>query len=237
MTGKDILDKCSQILKRQDLDRDLLLFYVNSTRKAIFRNQYIYKFNQYLKDVLCTDGVVSLPTLKNAMRVEYVATQTDGSTLTNVLTKLPDYGELMDIQNNAKDIGMTQYYFVLGTEIHVAPVPISGQINIYGEFYPSDIQDSDAYTDITTTEIPDILIYLGVGEYFDMLDETDRGDKYRNKAGSLLSEYFKEIKRQQTTGLDLMARDPFGNLGNSNRKQGMYSYDELTIDSMDGGGF
>lgn len=236
MTGKDILDKCDKIIKRQDLDRDLLLFFINSMRREIFRDKYIYKFNQYIKNVNCVDGIIDLPTLKNPRVVEYELTDDTNVTTTTRLTKVLTYEKVLRLISSIEALGKPSYFYLNGTKIQILPVPTEGNINIYGEFWLPDLLDSNTSTDITTIEMPDILVYLGCAEYFDMLDETKTGSFWRQKGIALLDQYMKQIRRQETDGVDLLKRDPFGNLSGTTYG-GSYDYEGTKMDEVDGGTF
>ena len=225
MTGKDILDRCSNIIHRQDLDRTQLLFFINTTRRTIFRNYHNFKFDQYRKNVTCTNGLISLTDLKTPRVVEYQ----DTSIIQ--LKRVPTYERVLELTPTLESIGNPAYYYINGTNVQILPAPTTGQINIMGEFWPADLTDSTDCTDITTVEIPEILIYLGTAEYIDMLGED--GSKWREKASSMFSEYLKDLKRQQTEGINLMERDPLGNLQTSHRN----TYEIPYTERIDGGTF
>jgi hypothetical protein len=43
MNGKEIVTMCAAIIKRQDLNEDLLLQFINQQRRHILRATYLYR--------------------------------------------------------------------------------------------------------------------------------------------------------------------------------------------------
>lgn len=43
MTGNEIVTMCKNIIKRQDLNEDLLLQFINQERRTILRDVYLYR--------------------------------------------------------------------------------------------------------------------------------------------------------------------------------------------------
>jgi len=43
MNGKEIVTMCAAIIKRQDLNEDLLLNFINQQRRVVLRDKYIYR--------------------------------------------------------------------------------------------------------------------------------------------------------------------------------------------------
>lgn len=239
MTGQEMIDMCSAIIKRQDLNTNLLLMFINQQRKFILRSNYLYKLQQWITGFEPEDGFVTtdLPTtsLKQARYVEWNPNPEDNVDIdfnTNPdiehgvidgrakkLLRLNTIQEAFDVVENVDAIGEPQYYVVMSGGIKVIPAPPVGTINIFGEWYPSDYyknSDDDnnlSQEDILAKEIGDIVVYNSCAEYFDFLEEFEKAQMWRNKGKVLLDEYFKEIKRQMTDDRYLMERDPFGNLG------------------------
>jgi hypothetical protein len=140
--------------------------------------------------------------------------------------------EAFEIYDNVDVIGEPMYYIVMQGGLKIIPAPPIGVINIFGEWYPEDLSNSEESEDGLSKEIADIIIYMACAEYFDFLMEPEKANLWRTKGQSLLEEYLREIKRQQTDDRPLFARDPFGNLhiGHGWRKNVgfVYPIDELT---------
>ena len=247
MTGKEIVDMCGRIIKRQDLDTDLLLMFINQQRHMVFRNAYLYKLEAWKRNFEPEDGFVTLGNrIKQVRYVEWDPDPNDNVEITNTrkkkLFKLNTIAEAYEIYDDVDAVGEPVHYIVMQDGIKIIPVPTVGLINIFGEWYPDDIKADDT-EDKLDKEVSDAIIYLGCAEYFDFLGETDKGQLWRAKATNLLQAYFYEIKRQMTDDKDLFGRDPFGNLGlvhGSRREQGhIYDIDEVTGgtkgDVFDGG--
>jgi hypothetical protein len=219
---------CSKIIKRQDIDTDLLLQFINQQRRAVFRSTYLYKLDKWIKNIEPEDGYVEVPNLKQARYVEYSL-----DNKRKKLFRLNTYGEVMEIYDSMDEMGEPQYYLVLSGQLRLVPIPIEGLVNVFGEFYPDDITNSNT-EDVLSKEISDAIVYLGCAEYFDMLGETDTANFWRSKGQSMLAAYMTEIKRQMTDDTELLARDPFGNLGIVHgRKSAMGTV--MTIDELSGG--
>ena len=238
MTGQQIIDMCSAIIKRQDLNTNLLLMFINQQRKFIVRSNYLYKLQQWITGFEPEDGFVTtdLPTttLKQARYVEWNPdpennVAIDFNTNPNLqngvvdgrskkLLRLNTIQEAFDFVKNVDAVGEPQYYVVMSGGIKVIPAPPVGVINVFGEWYPVDYSNDSqnnnlSYEDILDKELGDIIVYNSCAEYFDFLEEYEKAQLWRNKAKVLLDEYFKEIKKQMTDDRYLMERDPFGNLG------------------------
>lgn len=239
MTGQQIVNMCSAIIKRQDLNTDLLLMFINQQRKFILRSNYLYKTQKWITGFEPEDGFVTtdLPTvsLKQARYVEWNPDPDDNVEIdfnthpnyangvqdgrSKKLLRLNTIQEAFDVVENVDAAGEPQYYIVMSGGIKVIPAPTVGVINVFGEWYPVDYNNSNTSAnnmsneDIISKELGDIIVYNSCAEYFDFLEEYEKAQMWRNKGKVLLDEYLKEIKRQMTDDRYLMERDPFGNLG------------------------
>ena len=235
MTGQQIVNMCAAIIKRQDLNIDLLLMFINQMRRTVLRENYLYRIQEWRRNLEPEDGFLRTPSLKQARFVEYDPSPQDNIAASSVkrrkLFPLNTLQDAYDIYDNVDVAGVPMYYIVMQGGLKIIPMPTVGVINVYGEWYPPDIAN-DSTEDPLSKEISDITIYLACAEYFDFLDETDKANLWRTKAQVMLEKYNKEIKRQMTDDRDLFARDPFGNCPNINgiptRRGKVYDVDELT---------
>lgn len=235
MTGQEIVNMCSAIIKRQDINVTLLLQFINQQRRVILRDNYLYRIQEWRRNLEPEDGFLRTPALKQARYVEYDPSPQDNiavsSSLKRKLYPLNTLQEAYDIYTNVDVAGQPMYYIVVQGGLKIIPMPTVGVINIYGEWYPPDIQN-DTTEDPLSKEISDITVYMACAEYFDFLDEKEKAELWRNKGTVMLGQYLKEIKRQMTDDRDMFARDPFGNLylinGMRRRRGIVYDIDELT---------
>ncbi|MDR3563289.1 MAG: hypothetical protein P4N41_16715 [Negativicutes bacterium] len=211
MNSKEILDNASNIIRRQDLDRGLLLFFVNTVRRAVLRDKPVKRFYDYRQNLETVNGVLDMSALgiKNARVVEWFRQNDDGTVTKVALTKLISYRQAIELYGSLDAVGDAEAYLELGTTLRILPVPTAGEINVYGEFWPDDLTDSSASTDIMTAEIPEALIYLGVAEYFDMLGEADKAQYWRQKGLTLADGYVAQLNSQDFDGCDVWKRRPF----------------------------
>ena len=207
MKGKDIVTMCAAIIKRQDLNTDLLLHYINEQRRTVLRENYLYRIQEWRKNLQIQDGFVRTQSLKQARYVEYV--KQDKKIKLRPLGSMQD---VYDIYGDTEIKGEPIYYIVLQGGLQIVPKPTDGVVDIYGEWYPPDVAN-DNTEDTLSKEISDITIYLACAEYFDFLVEPEKAEVWRAKAQIKLDKYIKEIKRQMTDDVNLFNRDPFGNLG------------------------
>lgn len=257
MTGQQMIDMCSAIIKRQDLNTNLLLTFINQQRKFILRSNYLYKIQKWVTGFEPEDGFVttdlSTTSLKQARYVEwnpnpeenveidfsdhpFYMNGIENSGRKKKLKRLNTINEAYEFIDNVDAIGEPEYYIVMAGGIKVIPAPTVGVINIFGEWYPEDFVSGTngnlSSQDIISKELGDVVIYNSCAEYFDFLEEYEKGQLWRGKGKVLLDEYLKEIKRQMTDDRDLMERDPFGNLGIHHgwRDTGavVFNVDELT---------
>ena len=210
MNGKLLLDLCHKIIKRQDLDRPLLLFYLNSVRKSVLRSTYDYPNEQTKQCAYGENGEISVSgnSIKNVKYVEFV---TDDEERT-VLRRIAGYDAARNMFDFSENDNPT-HYVEFGDTLILLPVPESGEVYITGEFYLPDLQDDTNPVDQHTDDIADGIIYLASAEYFDMLDEVQKGQVWRQKGIQFLNEYVKHLKLRRSENLVMMNYDPFGNLG------------------------
>ena len=235
MTGQEIVTMCNNIIKRQDLNEDLLLQFINQERQAALRETYLYRIQEWRRNLEPEDGFLRTPRLKQARFVEWEPEPQDNVAYSigkkKKLFPLNSMQEAYEIYHNVDVVGEPLHYIVLQGGLKIIPMPAKGVINIYGEWYPEDIQN-DENEDALTKEISDIIVYNACAEYFDFLAEPEKANLWREKAQIRLDKYLKEIKRQVTDDTHLFARDPFGNLHirHGRRKQLGHIYDgkELT---------
>lgn len=243
MTGNEIINMCSAIIKRQDLNRDLLLMFINQQRRFILRSNYLYKIQRWITNFEPEDGFVntnnpSVGVLKQARYVEwnpdpeenvaidfsehpYYENGIDGETIQKSgrkkkLLRLNTIQEVFEFIDNVDAIGEPAYYVVMQDGLKIIPAPTVGVINIFGEWYPPDLVDTTEsleQDDKLNKEISDVIIFNACAEYFDFLEEYEKAQMWRTKGQAQLDAYLLEIKRQMTDDRDLMERDPFGNLG------------------------
>ena len=242
MNGKEIVTMCAAIIKRQDLNEDLLLQFINQQRRFILRNKYLYRIQQWRIGLEPEDGFVRTKGLKQARYVEWNPKPEDNVILdieTNgigerkkKLFPLNTIQEAFEIYDNVDAIGEPMYYIVMQGGLKIIPAPPIGVINVFGEWYPEDLTNDEKSEDGLSKEIGDVVVYCACAEYFDFLNETDKANLWRTKGQMLLEEYIREIKRQMTDDRPLFSRDPFGNLyiGHGWRKNTgfVYNVDELT---------
>lgn len=242
MNGKEIVTMCAAIIKRQDLNEDLLLQFINQQRRFILRNKYLYRIQQWRIGLEPEDGFVRTKGLKQARYVEWNPKPEDNVILdieTNgigerkkKLFPLNTIQEAFEIYDNVDAIGEPMYYIVMQGGLKIIPAPPIGVINVFGEWYPEDLTNDEKSEDGLSKEIGDVVVYCACAEYFDFLNETDKANLWRTKGQMLLEGYISEIKRQMTDDRPLFSRDPFGNLyiGHGWRKNTgfVYNVDELT---------
>lgn len=199
MDAKTLLDRATKIIARQDVDRELLLFFINSSRRAVLRDRELTKFYQYLTGVPHAEGVINLTALniKAVKTVEY-----DDGRRKTPLTKLDNYEQARRHYSDFGLVGEPRHYFELGINLYVMPVPAGGGINLLAEVWPVELTDSETSADITTAELPEAWIYLGTAEYLDYHDEPEKGQYWRQKGLTIIDQYLKELSRRYMDGLD-----------------------------------
>lgn len=239
MTGHEIVEMCSNIIKRQDLNESLLLRFINQQRQVALRSTYLYRIQEWRRNLEPEDGFVRTPRLKQARYVEWqpdpfeeypFVASTEGtispsSPKKKKLMPMNTMQEVYRLYKNTDVIGEPRYYVVVQGGLQIVPMPTVGVINIYGEWYPEDIANDDT-EDSLSKEISDIIVYAACAEYFDFLAESEKANLWRTKAQVMLEQYIKEIKRQMTDDRPLFVRDPFGNLPMWNKIRGKVYLDE-----------
>lgn len=251
MNGKEIVAMCAAIIKRQDLNEDLLLQFINQQRRFILRSTYLYRIQKWETSLEPEDGFVRTKGLKQARYVEWNPDPEDNVKIDfnaynykkngvqgdrkKKLFPLNTIQEAFEIYDNVDSIGEPMYYIVMQGGLKIIPAPPIGVINIFGEWYPEDYENDDdslSKEDGLSKEIADIIVYAASAEYFDFLTEPEKANLWRQKAMNQLQAYLSEIKRQMTDDRPLFARDPFGNLniGHGWRKNigFVYNTNELT---------
>jgi hypothetical protein len=230
MNAKEMLDKAVQIIARSDVDRTLMLLFMNSARKAVVRNNEIPKLTQYLLNVPMENGTINTSEVINSytyftgdlgyftdtgdditidngslgtLNLKSVNTvEYDDGTRKTTLVKFADYDSARYYYPDFSRTGTPQHYLLLGTKIYILPFPSTGAINLVVELWPADLIDDSASLDILTTEIPEAWIYLAVAEYFDYFDEADKGNYWRQKGSVLVQQYIIESQYEDAKGTD-----------------------------------
>lgn len=191
MNGKEIVTMCAAIIKRQDLNEDLLLQFINQQRRFILRNKYLYRIQQWRIGLEPEDGFVRTKGLKQARYVEWNPKPEDNVVLdidTNgigerkkKLFPLNTIQEAFEIYDNVDAIGEPMYYIVMQGGLKIIPAPPIGVINVFGEWYPEDLTNDAKSEDGLSKEIGDVVVYCACAEYFDFLNETDKANLWRTK--------------------------------------------------------
>jgi hypothetical protein len=232
MTGKEMIDLGSKIIKRQDLDRDLLLFFINAVRRNFLRTKNLRKFYKYLTNIPHNNGVVDL----QALKIKYVRSVEWEIENTKInLDKLVSYEDAIDIYHSLTKVGTPKHYLEIGSELYLLPAPVEGNVNIYGDVLPDDILDDVTSFDAMTLELGEAWVYLSCAEYFDMLNEQSQGNYWRTKGTSIIGEYITQSKIEETNNIELMNRDPWGN--NPSKYPTKVVFDTVVVDDLDGGPF
>lgn len=208
MNAKDMLDKATKIIARADVtadNRSLLLFFMNTARRAAIRDNEIPKLNQYLTNVPVANGIIDAAAL-NIKAVRYV--EHDNGARKSLLGKFDNYEDARDNYPDFTQTGIPRGYLEIGTKIYILPVPNTGTINLVAEVWPADLTDGPA-SDILTTEIPEAWIYLAAAEYLDYWDEMDKGNYWRQKGLTLLQQYILQQYKNYSAGAKNLVR-PYG---------------------------
>lgn len=206
MYASAMIDKAKQILARTDVDRPLMLFFINTAIRAVLRDKSIHKF--YTSKVMPhVNGLIDGLMIKHAVDVFY--TNADGISR---LKKLADFKAAMYYYPDFTQTGTPAHYFEDGGNIQILPVPTEGTLTVYGEFWPDDLTDSINSTNVLTVELPEAFIYLGAAEYFDYFDEMQKGQYWRQKGMTIVDSYIKQSAKQTLHKISL-DQDPLGNGG------------------------
>lgn len=228
------MDHAANILRRQDLDRNLLLLFINTARRAILRDKPVRRFFAYRQNLPVVSGLIDAGAsrIKNAHVVEWFKDNGDGTTVKVYLAKLFSYRQAMELFGSLTGIGEPQAFLEMGADIRVLPAPSTGQINVYGEFWPEDLLDSPASSDVTTVEMPEALVYLGAAEYFDLLSEAQKGQYWRQKGLAIVESYLAQMQKMEFEHYDVWKRRPFGK---GTRKARAVNYGGFTLEDLDMG--
>lgn len=216
MTGKEIVDFAIQIIKRQDVtdaNRTFLLSCINLARRSVLRDKTVERFMGYKTDIANTDGVIDMTTMKikNPRYVEWQYTADDDTVKRILLHEIYSYKQAMQMFGSLTATGNPAAYLKLGASMYILPVLLTGQINIYGEFWPDELADSAASSDVTTVELPEAWAYLGAAEYLDTLGEGDINvDLLRKKGQYIVEQYITQWSAQKGETYDLWRRKPLG---------------------------
>ena len=213
MNAKEILDTVKLIVKRQDFDRTLALFLLNTSIKDLVRNYHLYMFDELKTVSYDTYGQISMSTnkIKNIVNVEWI----DSDDQRKILYRVKNYEEAR-ANFDFTEVGEPSGYLIMGDALKILPVPTEGTIDIYAEIYPNDLTDSVSSYNSITTDAGNLLAFLVSAEYFDMLQEETRGKYWKEKGIILLKEYLGFIKNREIQNVDILHRDPFGNNPSSN---------------------
>ena len=213
MNAKEILDTVKLIVKRQDFDRTLALFLLNTAKKDLVRNYHLYMFDELKTVSYDVYGQISMSTnkIKNIVNVEWI----DLDDQRKILCRVKNYEEAR-ANFDFTEVGEPSGYLVMGDTFKILPVPTEGTIDIYAEIYPNDLTDSVSSYNSITTDAGNLLAFLVSAEYFDMLQEETRGKYWKEKGIILLKEYLSFIKNREIQNVDILHRDPFGNNPSSN---------------------
>ena len=236
MNGKEIMDHAANILRRQDLDRKLLLLFINTARRTVFQGKRVRCLFSFRENLPMENGLIDADAnrIKSAHVVEWFKDNGDGTTVKVSLAKLFSYRQAMDLFGSLLTIGEPQAFLEMESAIRVLPVPIpgAGQINVFGEFWPGDVLDSQDYSDVTTIEMPEALVYLGASEYYDFLGEAQKGQYWRQKGLAIVESYLAQMQKMEYEHYDVWKRRPFGK---GTRKARVASYSGFTVDNLDMG--
>lgn len=208
MNAKEILDKAQLVVKRQDFDRTLGIFLLNTVLKDFIRDNRLPLFDTLSFISYDIYGQISMKrnNIKNIINIEWV----NLSLQRKLLTRIKDY-ESARMNFDFSEVGEPVGYVIIGDIIKILPIPSEGSIEIYAELYSTDLVDSVQSTNAITEEIGNALVYLISGEYFDMLQEEDRGKYWKSKGATLIEKYVRYLKNKQLQNIDILRRDPFGN--------------------------
>lgn len=207
MNGKEIIDLATAIVNRQEANtRTDILAFINSARMNALRSLKINRLQQY-KPVSVTGGVIDMETerIKSIRAVDYVTPTTTASLPTIFSRK-----DANDIYKDFATTGTPSGYLVEGTAIYILPVPTEGTVKVSGEFWPADLTDSTASSDITTVELGDAWAYLGAGLYLEAKGEPKKAQEWQQKGASIVEAYNAQDNKRLADTADVWRRWPFG---------------------------
>lgn len=208
MNAKEILDTVKLIVKRQDFDRTLALFLLNTCIKDLVRNYRLPMFDLLKTISFDVYGQISSSNnnIKNLINVEWV----NASNSRSVLSRVKHY-EAARKNFDFTDTGEPLAYVTMGDIIKILPTPNEGTIQIFAEYYPDSLIDDVTSTNAITADVGNCLAFLVSAEYFDMLQDEVRGKYWKQKGLAILQEYLSFVKNRELQNLNPLERDPFGN--------------------------
>jgi hypothetical protein len=204
MNTNEIITKAIANTYRADIDRTQVLFYLNTVRKEIIRDNDIPRFYQYIENVTLTGGKF-LPSALNIKSIKAVESSKAGRI--ELLDKISDYRTARLIYPDFTVTGDPLHYLERGTEVIILPQPAAGTtINVLAEVWPSDLADSDTASDILTVEIPEILIYFVTAEIFKDKGEPEKFAQWRQDAQGLLNTYIERSLADEAHGAPMFVK-------------------------------
>lgn len=223
MDGKTLLDRAVSIIARTDVNRQLLLTFVNEAIKTYLSNKTLTRF-RVARSFTSASGLIATPTLKNAYDVRYAGA---------ILTKIPTIDMAYQLYgNDLGGSGTPLHYFLADQSIQLIPTPVDGStVTVIGEFWPDDLADSVTSSNTFSSELPLGMIYLGVAEYMDFLQEEQRGEYWRGKGSGVIAQWLATLRKQEFTKVHNLQRDPLGNLGYNRRTPPIVSTNSDIVES------
>jgi hypothetical protein len=199
-----IITKAIANTYRADIDRAQALFYLNTARKEIIRDNDIPRFYQYIENVALAGGKFS-PSALDIKSIKAVESSKAGRI--ELLDKISDYRTARIIYPDFTVAGDPLHYLERGTEVIILPQPAAGTtINVLAEVWPSDLADSETAGDILTVEIPEILIYFVTAEIFKDKGEPDKFAQWRQDAQGLLNTYIERSLADEAHGAPMFVK-------------------------------
>jgi hypothetical protein len=206
MDAATIITKAVANTYRADIDRAQALFYLNTARKEIIRDNDIPRFYQYIENVALAGGKFS-PSALDIKSIKAVESSKAGRI--ELLDKISDYRTARLRYPDFTVTGDPLYYLERGTEVIILPPPITGTtINVLAEVWPSDLAD-EAVSDILTTEIPEVLIYFVTAEIFKDKGEPEKFAQWRQDAQGLLKTYINRSIADEAHGAPICVKGYF----------------------------
>jgi hypothetical protein len=154
-----------------------------------------------------TDGVIDMVAqrIKSVRLAEY----DDGAAVTR-LKAVFSRQDAIDIYKSFAVAGKPTGYMVEGTSIFILPVPATGTVNVAGEFWPADLTDSAASSDITTIELGDAWAYMGAALYLEAKGEPEKAKTWSEKGLAAVDFYVAQQNERLADSTDAWRRWPFG---------------------------
>jgi hypothetical protein len=214
LDGKNLIDRAAFVISRTDTDREQLLFYINQGIKTELQDITLTRFSESRE--MDAANLIAIPSLKNVKTVIW-----NGEENKQTLEKLYSIIEANSLYDSLTAVGVPVHYVWENQSLRIIPSPPGNtdKITVIGEFWPDDLQDSIASTNLFSTEIPLALAYIGAAEYLDFLQEEQRGQYWLQKGRYILGKWLSGIVGQNVTAVDMLRRDPLGNLGVNPKKR------------------